>query len=404
MRIKSNLDLEELASECLNRPVRGLFKLGDEQEAGLIESCRDSVILITGAAGFIAQATLPHILAAKPKQLYLVDASENGLADLARKLAATRRPEHTTDIHMILADVTSPIFDRAVYSMGHVDLVLHFAAVKHVRSERDPASALRILDVNVAGTERLLGALSIKAVQPRVFAVSTDKAVEPTSMMGASKLIMESLLWTYPGISTSARFANVLFSSGSITESWIDRIGRGEPLSAPLETYRYFVSPREAGLICANALVSTNRSIVVPSVGILEPLELVYFARRVLEFFGKTAVEVSLDEWCRDPGTALPANYPSDQYPLVCTPRDTTGEKKLEEFFRHDERVVSWTTDLSLIHDNSPLETKTLIPQLSLWNDKPMDDVTVAQIRAKVSSIVPAFHGVESDATLDSRI
>jgi FlaA1/EpsC-like NDP-sugar epimerase len=184
MKIKSNLDLEELASECLNRPVRGLFKLSDEQEAGLIESCRDSVILITGAAGFIAQATLPHILAAKPKQLYLVDASENGLADLARKLAATLRPEHTTDITMILADVTSPIFDRAVYRMGHVDLVLHFAAVKHVRSERDPASALRILDVNVAGTERLLGALSVKAVPPRVFAVSTDKAVEPTSLMG----------------------------------------------------------------------------------------------------------------------------------------------------------------------------------------------------------------------------
>jgi FlaA1/EpsC-like NDP-sugar epimerase len=404
MKIKSNLDLEELAGECMNRPVRGLFELDGEQQAEFIGSCRDSVILITGAAGFIAQATLPHILAAKPKRLYLVDASENGLADLARKLATTRRPEHTTDIRMILADVTSPIFNRAVYGMGHVDLVLHFAAVKHVRSERDPASALRILDVNVAGTERLLGALSIKAVPPRVFAVSTDKAVEPTSMMGASKLIMESLLWTYPGITTSARFANVLFSSGSITESWIDRIGRGEPLSAPLETYRYFVSPREAGLICANALVSTNRSIVVPSVGILEPLDLVNLACRFLEFFGKTAVEVSLDEWRRDPGKALPANYSSDQYPLVCTPRDTAGEKELEEFFRHDEKVVSWTTELSLICDNSPLETIALIPQLDLWNDNPTVDVTVAQIRAKISSIVPGFRGVESEATLDSRI
>jgi len=256
----------------------------------------------------------------------------------------------------------------------------------------------------VAGTERLLGALSIKAVPPRVFAVSTDKAVEPTSMMGASKLIMESLLWTYPGITTSARFANVLFSSGSITESWIDRIGRGEPLSAPLETYRYFVSPREAGLICASALVSTNRSIVVPSVRILEPLDLVNLARRFLEFFGKTAVEISLDEWRRDPGKADPANYSSDQYPLVCTPRDTAGEKEFEEFFRHDEKVVSWTTDLSLICNNSPLETKGLIPQLDLWNDNPAVEVTVSQIRTEIASIVPGFRGVESEATLDSRI
>jgi FlaA1/EpsC-like NDP-sugar epimerase len=215
---------------------------------------------------------------------------------------------------------------------------------------------------------------------------------------------MESLLWTYPGISTSARFANVLFSSGSITESWIDRIGRGDPLSAPLETYRYFVSPREAGLICANTIAVPNHSIVVPSVGILEPLDLVNLARRFLEFFGKAAVAVSLDEWHRDPGKALPANYPSDQYPLVCTPRDTAGEKELEEFFRHDERVVSWTKNLSLICDNSPLESRDLIPQLGLWNDKPTVDVTAAQIRAKISSIVPGFHGAESEATLDARI
>jgi len=404
MKIKLDLDLEELAAKCTNRPVGGLFRLGDEHEANVIETCRGSVILITGAAGFIAQATLSHILAAKPRRLYLVDASENGLAALARKLATTRRPEHTTDIQMILADITSPLLNRAIYSMGHIDLVLHFAAVKHVRSERDPVSALRILDVNVAGTERLLCALASKAVPPRIFAVSTDKAVEPTSIMGASKLMMESLLWSYTGITTSARFANVLFSSGSITESWLNRIGRGEPLSAPLETYRYFVSPQEAGMICANALVATSRSIVVPSVGILEPINLVDLGRRFLEFFGKTAVEISLDEWRRDPSKASPANYLNDQYPLVCTPLDTAGEKEIEEFSRQGEKVAPWTNNLSLISDNSPLATMALIPKLDFWNNNPAINVTVAQIKTEIASSIPGFRGAASETTLDSRI
>lgn len=404
MKIKSNLDLEELTAKCMNRPVGEIFNLSDEHKAELTRSCRGSVILITGAAGFIAQATLTHILAAKPRRLYLVDASENGLAGLARKLATTRRPEHTTDIHMILADITSPLLDRAIHNMGHIDLVLHFAAVKHVRSERDPASALRILDVNVAGTDRLLRALASKASPPQIFAVSTDKAVEPTSIMGASKLMMESLLWSYPGITTSARFANVLFSSGSITESWIDRIGHSEPLSAPIETFRYFVSPQEAGVICANALVATNGSIAVPSVGTLEAVDLVELGRRFLEFFGKTAVEISLDEWSRDPSGASPANYSNDQYPLVCTPRDTAGEKEIEEFSQPGEKVVPWAKNLSLISDNSPLATLALISKLDFWNNKPAINVTVAQIKTEIASSIIGFRGVASETTLDSRI
>jgi FlaA1/EpsC-like NDP-sugar epimerase len=404
VKIKPDLNLEELAAGCLKRPFGGLFTLPEKQLSEFIDICRDSVTLITGAAGFIAQATLPHILAAEPRRLYLLDSSENGLADLARKLATSRRPGHVTDIRMILSDISSPLLNRAIHGMGDVDLVLHFAAVKHVRSERDPASALRILDVNLAGTDRLLCALADKAVPPRVFAVSTDKAAEPTSIMGASKLLMESLLWAYPGNSTSARFANVLFSSGSITESWVDRIGRSEPLSAPIETYRYFVSPREAGLICANALVAPNRSIVVPSAGTLEPVDLVALASRFLESFGKIAVEVSLDDWRRDPGKALPSNYLNDQYPLVCTLRDPAGEKEVEEFARHDEAVVPWTKDLSLICENEPLETMTLIPQLDLWNGHPTVAVSVDQIRAAISCSISEFRGVASEMTLDARI
>lgn len=404
MKITSELNLEELSATCLMRPSHTLFEPTERQQADLREICRDSVILITGAAGFIAQATLPHVLAAKPKKIYLLDSSENGLADLARKLATTRSPEPITDISMILSDISSPLLDRAIHSMGDLDLVLHFAAVKHVRSERDTVSALRILDVNVSGTDRLLCALARKDVPPHVFAVSTDKAAGPTSIMGASKLIMESLLWSYPGQSTSARFANVLFSSGSITESWIDRIGRSEPLSSPLYTYRFFVSPREAGLICANALVAPNKSIVVPSADTLEPMDLLSLASRFLVSFGKMAVEISMDQWQRDPIRALASNYPVDKYPLVCTPRDTAGEKEIEEFARPDEEVVPWTEDLSLIYDNTPLATGALIHQLNQWKDNPKVDVSLDEIRKALSSYIPEFKGVASEETLDARI
>lgn len=404
MDIKASIDLEELALACVNRHVGKLFALNDERLTEFTGLFRGSATLITGAAGFIAQAMLPHVLAAEPRTLYLVDSSENGLATLARKLATTRNPDHPTDVRIVLADITSPLFHRALREMRQLDVALHFAAVKHVRSERDTASALRILDVNISGTNRLLTALANMTTPPRVFAISTDKAVRPTSMMGASKLLMESLLWSYPGECTSARFANVLFSSGSITESWVDRIGRGDPLSAPLDTYRFFFTPGEAGLICANAMVAIDQSIVIPKTEAVHPIDLVDLARRFLDYFGQEAVLIPLADWNRDPRLASPSNFPSGQYPLVCTPRDTTGEKKQEEFVDPSESVSTWTEDLSLIPHHRPAEMQQFLTQLSVWTDNPELDVTVADVRAAIGDIVPGFSGIDSEVTLDSRI
>jgi hypothetical protein len=288
--------------------------------------------------------------------------------------------------------------------MAQVDVVLHFAAVKHVRSERDSSSALRILDVNILGTQRLLQLLGKQESPPQIFAVSTDKAVNPASIMGASKLIMESLLWLYPGVSTSARFANVLFSSGSITESWIDRIGRGEPLSAPLNTYRYFVSPRQAGLICVNALVAPNHSIVIPRSEILSPVSLVALAHNFMEFFGKSAKDISLEEWQSVHGIGSLGLFSGNEYPLICTPRNTAGEKEVEEFSQLGEQLRSFTPELSRIVAGSSLQIDGLLARIKAWISDPVLTVTVGDIRTELATVIDGFSGDENSETLDSRI
>lgn len=403
MLIGASIDLADVAAACVDRPAGTRFELTTEHRAEFDRRVRGKVVLVTGAAGFIAQATLPHLLAARPRRLILLDSSENGLAALARRLVTTRDADDTTDVRMVLADITSPLLHHAVTQFGTPELVLHFAAVKHVRSERDVASALRIFDVNVAGTDRLLHVLADLPTPPPVFAVSTDKAARPTSMMGASKRLMESLLWAYPGGSSSARFANVLFSSGSITESWVDRLRRMDPISAPLETFRYFVTPAEAGLICANAVTAPAGSIIIPTPTAVRPTDLVELAERFLAYHDRRAVRITLEEWERDPSQALDLVRSGSEYPIVCTPRDTSGEKEIEEFVDDGERTERWSDDLSLIVTTPRHDADAFLQQLeSLIMSSSTVDLDA--IRTVLGSAVPTFHGSPNSATLDSRI
>lgn len=400
----TDIDLDHLAAACLNRPVDSLFSLPNEHQEEFTRRIHRKRVMLTGAAGFIAQATLPHVLAAEPSHLFFLDSSENGLADLARRLATIRQIRPGTDAQMILADITSPLIDRAILQAGQIDVLLHFAAVKHVRSERDPTSALRILDVNVAGTDRLLRRLDMQSIELQIFAVSTDKAACPTSIMGASKAIMEQLLWQRPGLTTSTRFANVMFSSGSITASWLSRFIRGEPLSTPLETLRFFVSPAEAGLICASAMSAPDRTLTAPSPSSVEPTDLLELVKRFLSFFGKTAVDVPMDEWEKAPDTFNPARFSRNQYPVVCTQRDTAGEKQQEVFTSPGDVVKRWTADLDLIDAREVGNSNVLLESLARWKEDPSTPVDVGSVRKAIREAVPDFTGSPSTRTLDNRI
>ena len=405
MILPTSIDLNAVAAACAKRSDGSLFPLEGQPLDTFTGLCAGANVLVTGAAGFIARATLPHVIQAGPRILHLLDSSENGLADLARDLAAQRSLRAETELRISLADITSPIFPRAIVAAGAPDLVLHFAAAKHVRSERDVISALRILEVNVLGTQQLLDALATLPNPPRIFAVSTDKAVRPTSMMGASKALMESLLWDYPGEATSARFANVLFSTGSITESWVKRLASRDPLSAPLETLRYFVSSPEAGRLCSHAIAAPTRTVTIPAAGSVELVQVTDVAERFLGHFSLVATRLSMDDWEKGLVPSSPDAHLPSSYPLVCTPRDTSGEKEYEEFRDSWEETTHLTSDLLLISKPSSLHLEGLLFTLSAWLSRRTSPVSLTDLGALLNSAVPSYtHDDKQQPSLDSRI
>lgn len=405
VKLPTSVDLDALAAACTGRPKGSLFSLGGQPFEDFTSLCAGANVLVTGAAGFIARATLPHVIQAGPRILHLLDSSENGLADLARDLAAHRSLRPETELRISLADITSPLLPRAIAAGGAPNLVLHFAAAKHVRSERDVVSALRILDVNVHGTQQLLDILATLPNPPRVFAVSTDKAVRPTSMMGASKALMESLLWEYPGEATSTRFANVLFSTGSLTESWVNRLAAGDPLSAPLDTLRYFVSAQEAGRLCSHAIAAPPKTVTIPAPDCVKLVQLTELAERFLHQFSLLATRFPLADWEQGTVPTSPDAYLPSSYPLVCTPRDTSGEKQYEEFRDPSEETVALTGDLVVISEPASLEATMLLTHLEDWLAKPAMSVTLSDLGGLLRTVVPSFsHDNQPRPGLDSRI
>jgi len=399
------VDIDALSSACLSRDDDTLFSLDGERREAFVDICGGKTVLVTGAAGFIARATLEHILGAAPRILYLLDSSENGLADLARQLATRTDLPADIDIRLRFVDIASPLLDASIESDSEVDVALHFAAAKHVRSERDVASALRLLQVNVLGTENLLRLLETRGEKnARVFAVSTDKAAEPTSLMGASKLAMEALLWRYPGEAMSARFANVLFSHGSLTEAWISRLSRGEPLSSPVGAYRYFISRREAGGLCANALVARSGCIAIPSQGSLTPVSLEDLLERFLHEFQLSAQRVALSDYELSPDLVQRSSRSGGLYPVVLTPLDTVGEKVQEVFTAPDEPVKQWAADLDLVPGTVLPGIEDLAAEIRQWISHPDRSRGLDGIRSLMRDALPNYKSNDAPVSLDHRI
>lgn len=301
--------------------------------------------LIIGGAGSIGSATLLEICRFKPKAVWIFDWNENGLADIARLLRGQFQPEELPDLEFIPADFGGPVMALFLQSRGAPDVVLNFAAVKHVRSEKNAASLLHMMVVNLIAPIRLMACLSRNGFSGRYFAVSTDKAANPSSLMGASKRVMEHVMFASEEARnldaqiTSARFANVAYSNGSLLQSFYARMARREPLVAPRDTRRYFVSPAEAGSICTFAsLAVPHGSIVIPKLNpeknliLLEDVASRFLIARGLKpviFDDEKAALAFLEK----PGA-------KGHWPLLVTPLDTAGEKPFEEFIARGEKRV----------------------------------------------------------------
>jgi FlaA1/EpsC-like NDP-sugar epimerase len=297
---------------------------------------RNSCFLVIGGAGSIGQAVVKEIFKRKPKVLHVVDISENNLTELVRDLRSSVG-YISGDFSTLALDSGSLEFDAFLKSQNGYDYVLNLSALKHVRSEKDPYTLMRMIDVNIFNTEKsLLQAEKSKA--KKYFCVSTDKAANPVNMMGASKRIMEMFLMRRSldiPIST-ARFANVAFSDGSLLHGFNQRIQKHQPLSAPKDVRRYFVTPQESGELCLmSCLLGENRDIFFPKLS--ECLHLITFAEiavKYLEQLGYEAYVCSSEEEARCKVQDLVSKK---KWPCYFFNSDTTGEKDFEEFFTESE-------------------------------------------------------------------
>ncbi|MGE6390349.1 UDP-N-acetylglucosamine 4,6-dehydratase [Psychrobacter pacificensis] len=295
-----------------------------------------SRFLVLGGAGSIGQAVTKEIFKRNPKKLHVVDISENNLAELVRDIRSSFG-YIDGDFQTFALDIGSIEYDAFIQADGQFDYVLNLSALKHVRSEKDPYTLMRMIDVNIFNTDKTLQQ-SIESGVKKYFCVSTDKAANPVNMMGASKRIMEMFLMRRSldiNIST-ARFANVAFSDGSLLHSFNQRIEKRQPIVAPNDIKRYFVTPQESGELCLmSCIFGENRDIFFPKLS--ENLHLISFADiaiKYLEQKGYEPVLCSNEDEARELAKTLPEQ---GKWPCLFTGSDTTGEKDFEEFFTDNE-------------------------------------------------------------------
>lgn len=292
-----------------------------------------SSFLVIGGAGSIGQAVTKELFKRNPKKLHVVDISENNMVELVRDIRSSFgyiKGEFAT----FALDIGSVEYDAFIKYDGRYDYVLNLSALKHVRSEKDPFTLMRMIDVNIFNTDKTLQqAINNKA--KKYFCVSTDKAANPVNMMGASKRIMEMFLMRKSlqiNIST-ARFANVAFSDGSLLHSFNQRVQKKQPIVAPNDIKRYFLTPQESGELCImSCIFGENRDIFFPKLN--ENLHLISFADIAVKYLNSLGYEPYL---CKDEDEAreLAKTLPEEgKYPCLFTSSDTTGEKDFEEFLQ----------------------------------------------------------------------
>ena len=314
-----------------------LFQIDiNRYESKLKEEIGRSKFLVIGGAGSIGQAVTKEIFKRNPLKLHVVDISENNMVELVRDIRSSFG-YIDGDFQTFALDIGSIEYDVFIENDGDYDYVLNLSALKHVRSEKDPFTLMRMIDVNIFNTEKTINQSIAKGTK-KYFCVSTDKAANPVNMMGASKRIMEMFLMRKSeeiNIST-ARFANVAFSDGSLLHGFNQRIQKLQPIVAPNDIKRYFVIPKESGELCLmSCIFGENRDIFFPKLS--EDLHLITFADIAVKYLNELGYEPYL---CKDEEEAreLIKTLPQERkWPCLFTSSDTTGEKDFEEFFTDEE-------------------------------------------------------------------
>lgn len=372
----------------------------------LTEKIKGKTVLVIGGAGSIGSSFIKALLPFRPAALVVVDTNENALAELTRDLRSTKDMFIPYDYVTYPMDFASPVFEKMFRNRGGFDIVGNFSAHKHVRSEKDIYSVEALLQNNVLHAKLLLDLL-VAYPPEEYFCVSTDKAANPVNIMGASKRIMEDVIFSYSDkfpVKT-ARFANVAFSNGSLPAGFLARIQKSQPLSAPSDVRRYFVSPEESGQICLLACVlGENRAIFFPKLEEAQMMTFDAIGAELLKAHGYEVLYCSSDEEAIMKAEDLKNG--SKLYPVHYSVSDTSGEKPFEEFVTEGE-TVDMNRFLSLgVITGKCIPDKEQIGKLfvNLNAAFQKNGNTKEEIVRIIKAYLPNFEHMETGKSLDNKM
>lgn len=401
------VNLNVFISEHVTKRDTSMF-LNDikENEETLRKRIQDKSMLVIGGAGSIGSSFIRAALPFHPATLIVVDINENALAELTRDLRSTKGIDIPDDYIPYPMDFASSTFEKMFRKRNGFDIVANFSAHKHVRSEKDIYSVEVLLQNNVLHAKQLLELL--KQYPPEeYFCVSTDKAANPVNIMGASKRIMEDVIFSYSDkfpVKT-ARFANVAFSNGSLPAGFLERISKYQPLSAPYDVKRYFVSPEESGQICLlSCILGKNREIFFPKLKEAQMMSFDVIATELLSEYGYEVLQCNSEAEAIDRAEKLRTG--SQKYPVIYSKSDTSGEKTYEEFFTDTENI-----DMERFHSLGVIMGKGIpdsrkIEALfrKLYSVFEKVDTTKEEIIGIMQDYLPNFEHIESGRCLDSKM
>lgn len=363
-------------------------------------------VCVIGGAGSIGSSFIKAILPFKPSKLIVIDLNENGLAEFTRDLRSTYGMYVPAEYRTYTLNFSDPIFERIFREEKGFDIVANFSAHKHVRSEKDKYSVQALIENNDVKAKKFLDLLTIYPPK-HFFCVSTDKAANPVNIMGASKRIMEDMIMAYTSKFkvTTARFANVAFSNGSLPDGWIQRMMKKQPLAAPNDVKRYFVSLEESGQICMLAcILGKNGEIFFPKLGEEQMLTFSSVCDEYVKTMGCVKKEFTTDEEAKE--FACGMSFGSKVYPVVYFKSDTTGEKAYEEFYVPGEKInMERFSALGVIEEvkkRSMAEIDSFFNEMENIFSEP--EFTKEEVVEALKRFIPNFEHEEKGKNLDQKM
>lgn len=395
-----------ISDHVTHRPMSMFAADIEANNAALFDAIHGKRACVIGGAGSIGSSFIKALLRFAPTQLIVVDLNENGLAELTRDLRSSYGLEMPADYRTYTLDFASPIFERIFREEKGFDIVANFSAHKHVRSERDKYSVQALIENNDIKAKHLMD-LMMEYKPEHFFCVSTDKAANPVNIMGASKRILEDLIMAYSAYYpvTTARFANVAFSNGSLPDGWMHRLHKKQPLVAPYDVKRYFVSPEESGQICLLACVlGKSGEVFFPKLGEEQMLTFSAICDAFVDANGLSKQELHSD----DEAKRIAHKMADDEknYPVVYTASNTTGEKAYEEFYVPGEQVnMERFMSLGVVEQTerrSMDEVVCFFDKLQQIFASPA--FTKAEVVSAIKEFLPNFEHEEKGKNLDQKM